>query len=578
VIALALPQREREKKILEMAPLVRTFSILFIAIALQSFLPLNTWISENFIGTAPILIVITLLFIYIGIFGLEKFRNNFTKSDKINPILIDYLYVTCSFLLLYVFLSVTGGANSSYKIILLPTVLLYTVRFGLKWGLATSGAAASILVILNLTNRLYGTADAQLELDFVYAGIFFLTAWLAGTMVDMESSIRDRLSRQVIYDDLTGVFNHRHFQDQLKQRIEDFPDRSFSLIMIDLDYFRYYNDAYGHQAGDQLLTKTAETISEIVGSQNVYRIGCDEFALFADGVKHEEAIRLAEEIREAINSISIPNILDPFWRKHLSASIGISSYPKDADNREQLIKKADDALYRAKMISGNKVESFYSILEEIKSDAFASEQNVLEKLKTFLAIINARDRYTYGHSRRVLIYVNIIATLMDLPKDEKKLLQYGAYLHDIGKIEIDRLILNKTDDLTNSEWAIIKKHPVWGAEIIKQLNDFDEIVPAVLYHHEFYNGKGYPFGVAGENIPQTARIIGIADAFDAMTIERPYKKARSYNMAIREIERCSGTQFDPEIVKIFVGYLKKFNNLESMIDVGSKHLLSERKN
>ncbi len=167
---------------------------------------------------------------------------------------------------------------------------------------------------------------------------------------------------------------------------------------------------------------------------------------------------------------------------------------------------------------------------------------------------------------------------MDLPKDEKKLLQYGAYLHDIGKIEIDRLILNKTDDLTNSEWAIIKKHPVWGAEIIKQLNDFDEIVPAVLYHHEFYNGKGYPFGVTGENIPQTARIIGIADAFDAMTVERPYKKARSYNMAIREIERCSGTQFDPEIVKIFVGYLKKFNNLESMIDVGSKHLLSERKN
>ena len=282
-------------------------------------------------------------------------------------------------------------------------------------------------------------------------------------------------------------------------------------MMMDLDYFKYYNETHGHKAGDRLLVEVAEDIIETVrDSGKVFRFGSDEFAVILDHGDQGKALSLAESIRASIKDGF--TIADPeqYWEYDLTASLGLAFYPADGFTREELITKAEQALYKAKVISGNKVETYYSVLEFLRTQVDASEEEAFNKLTAFLAIINAKDHYTYGHSERVLIYASIIATLLGLPPPAKKYLQYGAYLHDIGKIEIDRSILNNPGNLNDSEWEIITKHPLWGANIARQIKALHPAVPPILYHHERYDGKGYPFNLPGKEIPLEGRIMALA--------------------------------------------------------------------
>ncbi len=301
---------------------------------------------------------------------------------------------------------------------------------------------------------------------------------------------------------------------------------------------------------------------------SVYRFGSDEFAVILDGADRNETIQTATKLRDDIRNSEAQPFTDKYWNFNLTASLGVVVYPDDADTREELLKKLDEALYKAKVISGNKVEAYFSILEQVKSQADSSEKEILDRLKTFLVIINARDRYTFGHSERVLVYASILGCLAGLSPAEKKHLQYGAYLHDIGKIEIDRVVLNKPGDLTGEEWELIKNHPLWGAEMIRQVKMLEPAEEAILYHHERYDGLGYPFGARGETIPLAARIMTLVDAFDAMTVERPYRKACLLREAIVELQRYSGSQFDPHLVKLFISFLKKHQTVEEILSAG----------
>lgn len=566
-----LPHQERKKTIAAMAPVIRIFSVLFVAICVIGTLPLKT-LTGSFVGTITYRFGIVLVVLYFVTFGLEDLRNRLAGAGTIY---FDCITLTVSVLFISIIYFGTGGNQSPYKILFLPTILFYTVRFGQKWGLAASTMTVVTLAAANISAFVQHKAF-NLELDIVYIGVFFLTSWLVGSMVDMERAISDRLSRQVHIDELTGLHSHRYLQEELSRKIEEESASQFTLMVADLDYFRYYYETYGRRESDRLLAEVADNILGTAGgSGRVFRYGSDGFAVLVDHGDREKALSLAESIRGNIKRSF--TIADPkkYIEYDLTASLGLSFYPGDGPTVEKLAARAEQALLRAKAISGNKVETYFSVLDFLRAQVEPLERKALDKIAAFLAIINARDNYTHGHSERVLIYASIIAVLLGIPPRAKKHLQYGAYLHDIGKIEIDRFILNNPHALSSDQWKIIVQHPSWGADIARQIKALHPAVPAILYHHERYDGKGYPFKLKGKKIPLEGRIMAVADSFDAMTVERPYKKAMAYPEAIRELKKNRATQFDPDMVDLFTGFLGQHQSIEQLLDdeMKKKYLL-----
>ena len=181
-----------------------------------------------------------------------------------------------------------------------------------------------------------------------------------------------------------------------------------------------------------------------------------------------------------------------------------------------------------------------------------SDNEQIVSIRTLLSVINTRDRYTYNHTDRVVHFCEAFSKYVQMPEEQSRALLYGAYLHDIGKINVPQEILISEKKLTDEQWELMKKHPADGAEIVRKIKNFDIIADIVLQHHEKFNGTGYPCGKKGEEIPVLARILTLADSFDAMTAKRPYQKAKTFEEAFIEIRRCKGTQFDPELAELFI--------------------------
>ena len=289
------------------------------------------------------------------------------------------------------------------------------------------------------------------------------------------------------------------------------------------------------------------------------RYGGEEFAIILPNTSEMDAIKLAEEIRSKIEKTYFHGEENQPNGK-LTVSIGISIYPDKAKNDIELIKSADDALYRAKFFDKNRVETYTSILDELKNDIEDEHIDIITSIKTLISVINAKDKYTYGHVERVVIYSRLLADKLELNEKDKKDLIYGAYMHDIGKINIPKEILNKNMPLTPEEWEIMKQHPLNGVEIIKPVESLKEIIPLILHHHERYDGKGYPDNLKGDNIPYLVRMLTVVDSFDAMTSSRPYNKRKTYKEAIEELKKCSGTQFDKDIVDAFIQVIMENEN------------------
>jgi len=225
-------KRERQRKIAEMAPVVRIFATIFCVISLIYLFPLESTSYSTFsiiLLSLQLIGILTILFLFT--IGFEQFRNKFTGTRANEPIVLDFATLLGGLIFLSAIIFITGGNQSLYKILFLPTILFYTVRFGLKWGFAASGMTAFTLTAVNVAAFVQHKA-LNLELDIIYIGIFFLTSWLVGSMVDMERAISDRLSRQVNVDDLTGLYNRRFLQEELKRKTEEDNAASFALIMM----------------------------------------------------------------------------------------------------------------------------------------------------------------------------------------------------------------------------------------------------------------------------------------------------------------------------------------------------------
>jgi diguanylate cyclase (GGDEF)-like protein/putative nucleotidyltransferase with HDIG domain len=377
-------------------------------------------------------------------------------------------------------------------------------------------------------------------------------AELAGEAVRRAKLVRS-LQRLSGMDSLTGLANHRQFHELLarEQARAERHGLGFSLVMLDIDGFKLLNDTYGHPCGDSALRHVASLLqlnaraSDVVG-----RYGGDEFVLILSETDTAEATRVVDKLRVAISEK--PFVIQSGERIPIRASFGVASYPQDARGVNELVVAADSALYASKRRGGDAITA-----------AGHSEQADLHEATSFgilestVATIDSKDKYTRRHSEEVTALALALAGAMGLPESTLRVVRTGALLHDVGKIGIPDRVLRKPGQLTPEEWAIVKGHPSMGETLVRTMPDLHEIESIVAYHHERFDGTGYPRGLSGTDIPLLARIVAVADAYSAMTTDRPYRQALSPRKAVEELIRGSGTQFDPGMVTTFLRCLNE---------------------
>ncbi len=388
----------------------------------------------------------------------------------------------------------------------------------------------------------------------------------AGIVIE-NAQLYSQAKKKANIDELTGLFNHRHFHERLLEEVSRSSRYGdvFSLLMIDLDCFKSYNDIHGHLLGDRILKRAGEIFRNNIRVIDVpARYGGDEFAAILPKSSIDNALRIANRLRNAIesefNNEGIP----------ITCSIGVAVWPTDGLMKDVLIHAADSALYQAKKIGRNTVYTASKLATLKVSDKLVGQESnnlVLDTIYALAATVDAKDHYTYGHSNKVSRYACEIATELGYSEERMQIIKVAALLHDIGKIGVSDDILGKKDPLNDSDWLPIHSHPEMGVSILRHVDSIKECLPGVLCHHERYDGTGYPQGLKGENIPLDARILAVADSYDAMTSSRLYHES-SHNptWAIEELIRCSGTQFDPKVASVFIKILTKRSRKNQRFD------------
>jgi diguanylate cyclase (GGDEF)-like protein/putative nucleotidyltransferase with HDIG domain len=366
-----------------------------------------------------------------------------------------------------------------------------------------------------------------------------------------------QLEQKSRIDGLTGLFNRRHFEERLNEEVSRHSryGNMFSIFMIDLDNFKAYNDTYGHPAGDILLGQIGKIIkSSVRNVDHAFRYGGDEFVVILPQTARDDAHVVAERVRGQIAVEMEKKVIT------VTCSIGLASYPTDGAVANELVNAADNALYHAKRTGGNRIILSSKILSEPLDDGgipgIDTRRDSLSAVYALVSAVETRDPYTYGHSKKVKTYAVALAEAVGLSPDEVSKLSTAALLHDIGKIGIPDNVLNKKGKLNGENWEALKAHPRLGANIVSSIPNLVPCASSILHHHERWDGGGYPEGLKGEEIPLGARILAIADSFEAMSSPRPYRPAWSLEEVVKELRQGAGTQFDPKLVEVFIGIIE----------------------
>jgi len=352
-----------------------------------------------------------------------------------------------------------------------------------------------------------------------------------GQFAVLVSDITDRKveEERIVYisnhDYLTDLFNRRYFVITYEQFCSTayYP---LSVMMIDINGLKLINDAYGHTYGDEVIQKVADLLKNSFDRTDIIaRIGGDEFAILSPNKNGEQMQVHKEKIVQGANDIVVGNIV-------ISLSIGYETVNDKLKSIDEILASAENYLYRHKLTVGMSVRNhaIKAILNTL------TDKYIEEKI----------------HSERVSRFCKEIGSALGVQKDDLAILELAGMYHDIGKISIPDAILNKPGKLTFEEFETIKTHTQIGYQILKAADEYSGLAEFALSHHERWDGKGYPRGLKETEIPLFSRIICLADSFEAMTANRPYRKGMNIENAIQEINRCSGTQFDPEIAKIFI--------------------------
>ncbi len=335
----------------------------------------------------------------------------------------------------------------------------------------------------------------------------------------------DNLIYMSFHDKLTNLYN-RHFLEEEIKRLDTERQLPISIIMADLNGLKLVNDTYGHIAGDQLLCAAADIIRTNSRDEDIIaRWGGDEFVLLLPRTDNKKAELICRRITESCKSAIIKNI-------PVSIALGVATKNGISISLVKTLVEAEDNMYKQKL-----------------TESRSTKSAVLEALLKTLA---AKSYETEKHTRNMQEIAFKIGEKLGLPESELNRLALLITLHDIGKINLPEDILTKSGKLSPGEWEIIKKHPEIGHRIAMATEEFAHVAEDILSHHEWWDGAGYPRGLKGSDIPLLARITAVADAYEVMSNGRPYRKAMLPEQIIVEIKRCTGTQFDPKVVEIFL--------------------------
>lgn len=366
-----------------------------------------------------------------------------------------------------------------------------------------------------------------------------------------NAGIYQEVYQMTIHDELTGLYNRAYYKDFMKKYWKK--DGKQAIIFMDIDDFKLFNELYGEKCGDDILRWCGVKMREVIGREGAtFRLGSNEFVIVTSCVDKDKLRILALQIQKRIGAEdeTKPKVTQP-----ITLSIGIASYPEmAAATAEEQLKQAKRAAFFAKKNGKNRVEIYDDADEDLVSaarDDKAYEQ-VAPTIYALTAAIDAKDSFTFEHSCHVSADAVLLAKAIGLNGNEVRTVKEAGLLHDIGKIGIPESILKKQGKLTNEEYEIMKKHVVNSIEMIHHLPNMEYVIPAVLAHHERYDGNGYPRGLKGEEIPLLGRILAVCDSYDAITSKRSYKEALSKEYAIAELQRNKGTQFDPMLVDAFI--------------------------
>ncbi|MGB9182475.1 MAG: HD domain-containing phosphohydrolase [Solirubrobacteraceae bacterium] len=351
----------------------------------------------------------------------------------------------------------------------------------------------------------------------------------------------NRLAEAAITDPLTGLRNHRAFHEQLKRSLGQGsrPGAPVSLIMLDMDNLKAVNDNLGHHEGDERLKRLADAIRVAGrGTEGAYRVGGDEFAVVLEGIHAWNAL----EFTQRVNA----NLAADTSNAPVRVSAGLSEVLTGSD-KDRLIREAGLALVAAKR-SGHAAAIYTPEMEPQVAGVQAADARHTRTLASALALaVDAKDSYTRSHSQTVSELSAVIATELGFAPAHIEKMRIAGLLHDVGKIGIPDAVLNKPAKLTEVEYELMKTHAVLGYNIVLAA-DMPVEATWIRHHHSRWDGLGYPDKISGEDIPLESRIIFVADAFEAMTSDRPYRKAPGQQFAIDELQRNAGTQFDPRVV------------------------------
>jgi diguanylate cyclase (GGDEF)-like protein len=396
-------------------------------------------------------------------------------------------------------------------------------------------------------------ASASLMLVVLWQRSAVLSAALVGPLLAISLYQRStyralRAMRLALTDPLTGLGNHRHFHERLQRELiaADDAEQQLSLCLVDIDDFKRINDRYGHPTGDRVLSQIAVRLRQ---GGEAFRLGGDEFAVLLPNHDEGTALAVATSIVERLRDMKLEH------SEQITVSAGVATVALQGVGRDELIRFADSALYWAKEHGKNRARVYRpEIVElaELKKLASGDDRAARFRAAASLArAVDARDVYEGSHSERVAELAARVAQRMGLLQEQIELTRLAASLHDLGKLAVPEEILRKPGPLTDAERLVLERHPQIGYRMLESLG-VTPVAEWVLHHHERWDGTGYPDGLHGEDIPLGARIILIADAFDAMTNDRVYQRKLSTAAALTELEECSGTQFDPSAVAALI--------------------------